>query len=444
MQLTYDFMLGRMVTRQSGRQEIDAVRQAVLSARLDGDRLPNFLTGVGASELTVVATTADPLIVSLAAGFDGSGQLDYKKQLTANETVGDLSASRVYYVYLDYDPSTGAVTVGATTAQPVLVGELPEGQGVDEGTLGATLTSKHRAASAASGTVTPGLNWHSYYHPWKCFAQYTSGWRGVLLKVPWRITYQFSEAQTLGAYTIGPRTPNGTTYYPTKHPSAWTLKASNTGAFAGEEVTLDTQTGQTCPPPAERTVYAIGSPASYTYYRFDFTAAGPQAGTTGYLYVGEITLTEATVTPEAGDKFDVRQGIMVDADDDQVYRVYLGELVTDDSGDIEEITNYAIRGYAESSWASLAAGGVVTIDHNMGVIPATLKGQLVLPGRREMQPVLCAGSATTSVQRGTIIGEVDRLQCVVHGGADGLWVPGPSQGTGFSSGMVRVIAKRGW
>lgn len=53
-------------------------------------------------------------------------------------------------------------------------------------------------------------------------------------------------------------------------PASWTIQGSNTGAFGGEEVTLDTRTGQS--PGGSKQTYTMTTPGSYRYYRMRITA----------------------------------------------------------------------------------------------------------------------------------------------------------------------------
>ena len=444
-----DKILGILVMRQSGRNEIDVMRQTVLSGRLDASRIPNFLTGVGGSQATIVATVADPLVLSFAGGFDDDGQLDYKARVTSNGTVGSLAADTTYYIYAEQDPDSLAITFGKNAVRPVVVGELPEGAGVSQGDLGACLTSAHAALPAASGTVS-AVTAHPSYPAWWSFTgepQPTSrNYNGCILRPgAWQLTYQFASAQTVQAYAIGLQCSKWGVRYRYSYPNSWTLKASNTGAFAGEEVTLDTQAAVTAPTQRYgRSDFTIGSPGAYTYYRFDFTKRGPGSGwTSGYLRLGQITLTGAAAIPASGDQYNTMTGVMVDGDLDEVRRVYLGEIVTDDSGDISSATAYALRGEYQSGWEDLALSGVTTFSHNLGVVPGRVRGQLWVPGADHVQPILTAGSATTSVQHGTVLANLGRLSVAVHGGATSLWVPGPTQGSPVTRGKVRVFVERG-
>jgi hypothetical protein len=73
-------------------------------------------------------------------------------------------------------------------------------------------------------------------------------------------------------------------------PTGWVLKASNTGAFAGEEVTLDTQSGVTWSAGQEKT-FDFTNGSSYTYYRLDelTVTARPNISIATWKALTEIT-----------------------------------------------------------------------------------------------------------------------------------------------------------
>lgn len=72
--------------------------------------------------------------------------------------------------------------------------------------------------------------------------------------------------------------------------AAWVLKGSNTGVFGGEEVTIDTKSGQTL---ADDVVapYTVAATAAYRYYRIIFSAS---AGENTLIAVREMTLVHST------------------------------------------------------------------------------------------------------------------------------------------------------
>lgn len=72
-------------------------------------------------------------------------------------------------------------------------------------------------------------------------------------------------------------------------PASWTLKGSATGAFAGEDVTIDTQT---IPAPLYNNhAFNVGTPGSYQYYRLTFASNGSND-----IQVGSIRFFTAALT----------------------------------------------------------------------------------------------------------------------------------------------------
>jgi hypothetical protein len=83
--------------------------------------------------------------------------------------------------------------------------------------------------------------------------------------------------------TIRSSDPNG-------KPTAWQLQGSNTGAFAGEETVLDSQTGQTFVGDGPNT-YLFSNSTAYRYYRLYITATSGGV----YVQIKEFAMHEASV-----------------------------------------------------------------------------------------------------------------------------------------------------
>lgn len=80
----------------------------------------------------------------------------------------------------------------------------------------------------------------------------------------------------------------------TRMPRNWTILASNTGAFAGEETTIDTVTEQTGWGATELRNFTIDSPGLYQYYRMNITTT---SGYVQYPTVGELELWGSFSSP---------------------------------------------------------------------------------------------------------------------------------------------------
>jgi len=108
----------------------------------------------------------------------------------------------------------------------------------------------------------------------------TSGW----------VQYQFSSAITIAKYTIEAHTT-----YPGNAPKDWTFEASATGAWGGEEVVLDTQTGQAFSAGEQKDYTFTPSDTTYAYYRLVVTAI-----TSGVrIYYREMEMMQPTTADGA-------------------------------------------------------------------------------------------------------------------------------------------------
>lgn len=160
-------------------------------------------------------------------------------------------------------------------------------------TAGTDQTATHTSATqsgntaSASTQLAPFDAWHAFD---KVIANGTSGagtWVTNSVPTGW-LQYQFGSAKMIGSYTL-----TSGNNFPARAPRNWTMKGSNTGAFAGEEVILDTRTGETGWTTGSQTrSYTIASPAPFTYYRLGVTLNN---GDGTYLMMDEMTLVSATI-----------------------------------------------------------------------------------------------------------------------------------------------------
>ena len=100
------------------------------------------------------------------------------------------------------------------------------------------------------------------------------------------LQYHFDTGETIDRYTLRESLGN-----PNAMPYNWTLEASNTGAWGGEEVTLDTQTTEVFS--GKKKTYDFTNTTSYTYYRIVVTA-----NVAGKLKIGEFELIEKVDSEE--------------------------------------------------------------------------------------------------------------------------------------------------
>lgn len=133
-------------------------------------------------------------------------------------------------------------------------------------------TVTHTAATTSGNTVTASSTAGSGYEGWRAFDKVEANastnigsWASGNTTTGW-LQYQFSAAKTITSYSIKSPTPTA------RMPSTWTLLGSNTGAFAGEQVVLDTRSSQTGWLAKETRRFSVANPGSYLYYRINVTA----------------------------------------------------------------------------------------------------------------------------------------------------------------------------
>jgi hypothetical protein len=111
---------------------------------------------------------------------------------------------------------------------------------------------------------------------WQVNTGLPSGW----------LQYQFPTAKIITKYTL---TGQNNADNVQQMPKDWTFKASATGAFTGEEVTLDTQTAITFTA-GETKTYSFSNNTAYLYYRIVVTATGNG----GTLLITEMEMMRVT------------------------------------------------------------------------------------------------------------------------------------------------------
>lgn len=111
---------------------------------------------------------------------------------------------------------------------------------------------------------------------WSTSAGNNTGW----------LQYLFASPKAINKYTL--RASNVVA----RTPKDWTIKASNTGVFGGEEVTLDTVTDETGWASDEVRTFTFSNATQYSYYRLDVSANN---GDASYVALYEMELIEAEV-----------------------------------------------------------------------------------------------------------------------------------------------------
>ena len=162
-------------------------------------------------------------------------------------------------------------------------------------TAGSDQTSTHTTATTGGNTASASSSIGAGFEAWRAFDKVIAngtGGAGTWISnstTTGYLQYQFGSAKTIGSYTL-----TSANAFAARMASAWTLKGSATGAFAGEETTLDTRSGESSWTAGGQTrSYTIASPASFTYYRLTVTANN---GDGTFLEIDEMTLVSTSVT----------------------------------------------------------------------------------------------------------------------------------------------------
>jgi hypothetical protein len=93
------------------------------------------------------------------------------------------------------------------------------------------------------------------------------GWRAVAGAGSWW-EIDFGSSTSVASYTMTSRSDSAS-----NQPTAWTLQASATGSFSGEQTIIDTQSGVTWSGGAgEAKAFALSGPENYRYYRLAFSS----------------------------------------------------------------------------------------------------------------------------------------------------------------------------
>jgi hypothetical protein len=163
------------------------VRQVTLAGAVNAAGAANFLS-VGTGLAVNLAATSVPVVVAFAAGFGASGEVDYVGRITADTSIGSLTANKTLYLYVDRNTTTGALTYGFTELLPTYgygitksTTNLQHTYRIDEGVMyvgnGSTATAVQRVflgecvtgASTVTSVVTYALQ-----------GNYDSGWTATL------------------------------------------------------------------------------------------------------------------------------------------------------------------------------------------------------------------------------------------------------------------------
>jgi hypothetical protein len=292
--------------------------------------------------------------VAFANGFDAYGAVDYVSVINADVSpaASGLRAGSTNYIYVDRNPSTGALTYGSTLVKP-LYQQIDPVSGTPD-SIQYMLLSNMTADNVPSPYVASSSTVHSSaYAAYRAFdgnsgtnfvfgSGQTTGW----LRIDLGSGNQF--VAKAYAYTGHVNTPslNGKT---------WTFQGSNTGND-NDWTTIDSKVNVSWSN-GERKYITVSNSAAYRYYRLNITAnnGGVECHVNEFQIYGVpnnqhwFDLNTMTMKVWNGTSWESKQ------------RVFLGEADTAGS-----VTTYALQGKYESEVISIAAASTYTRSHNIG------------------------------------------------------------------------------
>jgi hypothetical protein len=299
-----------------------------------------------------LSATSTNVSVAFASGFDSSGAVDYVSVINADVSpvAFGLRAGSANYIYVDRNPSTGALTYGSTLVKP-LYQQIDPVSGTPD-SIQYMLLSSMTADNVPSPYVASSSSVLSAsYAAYRAFdgnsgtnfvfgSGQTTGW----LRIDLGSGNQF--VAKAYAYTGHVNTPsfNGKT---------WTFEGSNNG---NDWTTIDSKVNVSWSN-GERKYITVSNSTAYRYYRLNITAnnGGVECQVNEFQIYGVpnnqhwFDLNTMTMKVWNGNSWETKQ------------RVFLGEADT-----VGNVTTYALQGKYESDIIAIGSNLTYTVSHNVG------------------------------------------------------------------------------
>lgn len=397
------------------------VRQTVLSGAVDGSGLPNALTYSGGNISIDAAPT--PMVIAFANGFGNYGALDETGVISADvsNAWSGLPANATSYLYVERNPSTGALTYGSTLTAPVydLSSAAP---GTSWVSSYLTMTSANTPSPYVASASNDGAQ-----AAYRAFDNdVTTEWQTSTGNSPpqW-VQLDFGSGYQANQYRVAKNTGTGTGL-----PTAWELRGSNDNT---NWTTLDTRSGQTLPGGGAFLTFTVTTPGVYRYYRLYVTAvnSGTYSNVSQLDFEGNgvgshwFDLNTFVMKSWNGSAWEVKQ------------RVFVGQADTNGSGNITSLVTYAYKARYNSGLFAVSANNAYVKNHNIGVTPTSIDlfaakaDNLLIPWDVVYNAAYLGGSIHS-------IGNKD-LTLAVHS-ADAL----TATDTTAAITQARVVVSRGW
>ncbi|EGJ51729.1 discoidin domain-containing protein [Desulfocurvibacter africanus] len=312
-------------------------RQAILTGKVV-DGLPAFLS-VSGNDVQVLASEAEPLILSFAAGFEAQGGIDYFARLTDHRTIANSELARGVrnYVFAERDPDTGAVRCGVTDVPPEYNWKR---EGMD-------ILTAHTTYAGAYGTISASSEHNATWPAWKAVDRLTNvsgtAWITVSGTTTGWLRYVLGTPKPLAGYKLCGR---NSVLAANSEPKDWTVRV---GADAVPDVLADTRSGQTGWTANEYRTFMLPAPLACKSFELNIAA---NAGYTTYTQIDEF------VPLFSEDFFDLNTYTMHGPDGSLRQRVYLGFADVSAAGVVTTARGYALGDLAVrnvNNGANLAA-----------------------------------------------------------------------------------------
>lgn len=248
--------------------------------------------------------------VRMTDNNEGSVTLLARKPISDNVALtGSVSQNTIFTVSADVVTGNATLSLKDTDGAPVGAVTIPPGMtasdlkaaiealsfyntvSVTGSTPALVLTNVALSASGASATASSQEGPADPNFALDADAG-NGGWLAAAISsLPQTFTVDLGTPQAIESYEF--------TYIGDHMPKSWTLHASATGAFAGEEVLIDTQTNRTFAQVSNILYALVSATAPYQHWRFTFTAAQNDDGT-AQTQVGFSQLIMNTSTTSTG------------------------------------------------------------------------------------------------------------------------------------------------
>ncbi|MEN6617361.1 MAG: hypothetical protein ABFD12_12455 [Syntrophorhabdus sp.] len=326
------------------------VRQTVLSAAVDANGYPNFIS-IGSGLAVNIDGLPTPIRIAFAAGFEDGGALNYIGKIASDTSISSLYANRTNYLYAERNPSTGAITLGKTYTPPAYLNAVAASLliGPNIGTAIGNMTQNGGLAAGFDNVISQG--------------------------------YGSAAAQTYGTSSIGyigkdwgsgiKRTISKFILYGTPDTGFLYNISDFTVKLQGSDNNTDWTDLYTSATITNSTSLIITVDSGITVtnpYRYHRIALIPATDCVSY-YIAEVQLFQV-----AQHVFVVPEMKMYEYDGTWTEKqlVFLGEAATDGSS-VTSVVNYALRGKYDSG-ETVTTAASTSKNHNIGVdsVKATL------------------------------------------------------------------------